>query len=147
MIGHFLKIQEIRHGEVFRYELDCDEALLPYLIPRMTLQPLFENIFSCLHRWPGEIHVKVEEDHDELVLTLRDNGAGIKEEKLARLFSPEMKRKGRGGLGVRNADQKFKPHFGPLYGLKVHSVKGEGTTITIRWPKREESFDDESREH
>ena len=27
MIGHFLKIQEIRYGEVFRYELDCDEAL------------------------------------------------------------------------------------------------------------------------
>ena len=53
MIGHFLKIQEIRYGEVFRYELDCDEALLPYLIPRMTLQPLFENIFPCLHRWPG----------------------------------------------------------------------------------------------
>ena len=48
MIGHFLKIQEIRYGEVFRYELDCDEALLPYLIPRMTLQPLFENIFSML---------------------------------------------------------------------------------------------------
>ncbi|MBY0162706.1 sensor histidine kinase [Cytobacillus firmus] len=148
MIGHFLKIQEIRHGEVFRYELDCDEALLPYLIPRMTLQPLFENIFfHAFTDGQGEIHVKVEEDHDELVLTLRDNGAGIKEEKLARLFSPEMKRKGRGGLGVRNADQKFKLHFGPLYGLKVHSVKGEGTTITIRWPKREESFDDESREH
>ncbi|MEC0260008.1 cache domain-containing sensor histidine kinase [Paenibacillus lautus] len=148
MIGHFLKIQEIRYGKVFRYEQDCDEALMPYLIPRMTLQPLFENIFfHAFTDGQGEIHVKVEEDHDELVLTLRDNGAGIKEEKLTQLFSPEMKRKGRGGLGVRNADQKFKLHFGPLYGLKVHSVKGEGTTITIRWPKKEESFDDESREH
>ncbi|MFB4330018.1 sensor histidine kinase [Paenibacillus sp. CR_12] len=148
MIGHFLKIQEIRYGEVFRYRLDCDDSLLPYLIPRMTLQPLFENIFfHAFTDGQGAIHVKVEEDHDELVLTLRDNGAGIREDKLARLFSPETKRKGRGGLGVRNADQKFKLHFGPLYGLKVHSVKGEGTTIIIRWPKREESFDDEYREH
>lgn len=148
MIGHYLKIQEIRYGEVFRYRLDCDESLLPYLIPRMTLQPLFENIFfHAFTDGQGKIRVKVEEDHGELVLTLSDNGAGMKEDKLASLFSPEMKRKGRGGLGVRNADQKFKLHFGLLYGLTVHSVKGEGTTITIRWPKREESNDDGNRDN
>ena len=70
------------------------------------------------------------------MLTLRDNGAGIREEKLAQLFSPEMKRKGRGGLGVRNADQKFKLHFGPLYGLKVHSVKGKEQRLLYAGRKR-----------
>lgn len=46
MIGHFLKIQEIRYGAVFQYKLDCEEDLKRFVIPRMTLQPLFENIFS-----------------------------------------------------------------------------------------------------
>ncbi|MCM3494896.1 sensor histidine kinase [Paenibacillus lactis] len=148
MIEHFLKVQEIRYGEVFRYRLKCDDSLLPYLIPRMTLQPLFENIFfHAFTDGEGEIDMSIRMDGDDLVLMLRDNGAGMKEEQLARLFSPEVKRKGRGGLGVRNADQKFKLHFGPLYGLTVYSVKGEGTTITIRWPKKEESDDVGNREN
>lgn len=148
MIGHFLKIQEIRYGKVFHYRLECEEHLQGYLIPRMTLQPLFENIFfHAFTDGEGEIEVTVKEDQDELVLTLRDNGAGMNEDKLSQLFSQQVKRKGRGGLGVVNADQKFKLHFGPLYGLTVHSVKGEGTSITIRWPKREEANDDEYREH
>ncbi|BFH60683.1 cache domain-containing sensor histidine kinase [Paenibacillus azoreducens] len=141
MIEHFLKIQEIRYGPVFRYELHCGEALKEYLIPRMTLQPLFENIF--FHGFTdgiGVIELDIREDQEELLLTLRDDGSGISEEKLQRLFVPGPKRSGRGGLGVQNADQKFKLHFGPQYGLTVHSTKGEGTTIFIRWPKKEERF-------
>lgn len=143
MIEHFLKIQEIRYGDVFRYKLDCEQSLRQYVIPRMTLQPLFENIFfHAFVDGNGEIHMKITEKQGDLLLTLQDNGAGITEEKLAKLFLPDEKRSGRGGLGVRNADQKFKLHFGPIYGLSVHSVKGEGTIITIRWPKREESSDE-----
>lgn len=147
MIEHFLKIQEIRYGDVFRYELHCEEALKQYLIPRMTLQPLFENIF--FHGFTdgiGLIELGIREDKEELLLTLKDNGAGISAEKLERLFIPGPKRRGRGGLGVQNADQKFKLHFGPEYGLEVHSTKGEGTTIIIRWPKREERSDGYSKE-
>ncbi|WP_136608604.1 sensor histidine kinase [Paenibacillus dokdonensis] len=147
MIEHFLKIQEIRYGDVFRYELHCEEALKRYLIPRMTLQPLFENIF--FHGFTdgiGLIELGVREEKEELLLTLKDNGAGISAEKLERLFIPGPKRRGRGGLGVQNADQKFKLHFGPEFGLTVHSTKGEGTTIIIRWPKREERSDGYSKE-
>ncbi|MEC0244046.1 sensor histidine kinase [Paenibacillus dokdonensis] len=147
MIEHFLKIQEIRYGDVFRYELHCEEALKQYLIPRMTLQPLFENIF--FHGFTdgiGLIELGVREEKEELLLTLKDNGAGISAEKLERLFIPGPKRRGRGGLGVQNADQKFKLHFGPEFGLTVHSTKGEGTTIIIRWPKREERSDGYSKE-
>lgn len=143
IIEHFLKIQEIRYGEVFRYELDCEESLRKFWIPRMTLQPLFENIFfHAFTDGQGEIVMKIAEDQGDLLLTLRDNGAGIPEDKLERLFRSGERRSGRGGLGLRNVDQKFKLHFGPLYGLTVHSVKGEGTTIAIRWPRREKCTDD-----
>lgn len=148
MIEHFLKIQEIRYGCVFRYDLRCGEELKQYLIPRMTLQPLFENIF--FHGFTdgvGIIELEVRESGEELLLTLKDDGAGITAEKLARLFVPGAKRQGRGGLGVQNADQKFKLHFGPQYGLTVHSTKGEGTEILIRWPKKEERSDGNSQEN
>ncbi|MFC5407474.1 cache domain-containing sensor histidine kinase [Cohnella soli] len=139
MIEHFLKIQEVRYGSVFGFELVCDESLKRYLIPRMTLQPLFENIFfHGFEDGEGRICLTVEEEGSLLKLTLADNGAGIPPEKLNKLFKPGVKRKGRGGLGMQNVDQKFKLHFGQQYGLNVKSVEGEGTTILVQWPKKEE---------
>lgn len=148
MIEHFLKIQEIRYGNVFSYELNCEDSLKQYLIPRMTLQPLFENIF--FHGFTdgiGVIKLDVTVEKNELLLTLRDNGAGMTEEKRESLLVPDPKRRGRGGLGVQNADQKFKLHFGSQYGLTVHSTKGEGTAIVIHWPKEEERPDGYSKEN
>ncbi|WP_054023817.1 sensor histidine kinase [Bacillus sp. FJAT-28004] len=142
MIEHFLKIQEVRYGSTFEYELECDEHLKRYLIPRMTLQPLFENIFfHGFEDGKGVIHLTVKETGNHLLLKLSDNGAGIPPEKLKLLLLPNMtNRKGRGGLGVQNADQKFKLHFGLQYGLTVQSIQGEGTTIIIEWPKKEENL-------
>ncbi|UKS31376.1 sensor histidine kinase [Paenibacillus sp. HWE-109] len=149
MIEHFLKIQEVRYGPVFTYELVCDEQLKQYLIPRMTLQPLFENIFfHGFEDGKGVIRLSVREAGNQLLLALSDNGAGIPADKLKRLLQPgDTKRKGRGGLGVLNADQKFKLHFGQQYGLAVQSIQGEGTTITMEWPKKEESPHGNSEDH
>lgn len=150
MIEHFLKIQEIRYGSAFSYEQTCDEEFKPYLIPRMTLQPLFENIFfHGFEDGEGNISLSVREEGEHLLLTLSDDGAGITEEKLKALMraKPESKPQGRGGLGVQNANQKFKLHFGQQYGLTVHSTKGEGTTIVIRWPKKEESPHGDNQDH
>ncbi|ACT00341.1 sensor histidine kinase [Paenibacillus sp. JDR-2] len=141
IIEHYLKVQEIRYGSVFTYKLECDEQLKRYLIPRMTLQPLFENIFfHGFEDGQGEIRLTIRESGNHLRLILSDNGAGIPAEKLERLLLPNTeKRKGRGGLGVQNANQKFKLHFGPQFGLNVQSIHGEGTTIIIEWPKKEEN--------
>ncbi|MEC0091196.1 sensor histidine kinase [Paenibacillus macquariensis] len=148
MMEHFLKIQEIRYGPMFEFELECDEQLKCYLIPRMTLQPLFENIFfHGFEDGKGVIHLSVRETGNHLLLTLSDNGAGISAEKLKLLFLPNMtKRKGRGGLGVQNADQKFKLHFGLQYGLTVQSIQGEGTRIIMEWPKKEENLNGNNKD-
>ncbi|MCU6708407.1 sensor histidine kinase [Paenibacillus sp. J5C_2022] len=138
MIDHFLHIQRIRYGDVFRYTCEADASAMQYLIPRMSLQPLFENIFfHGFEDGEGTIVLQLREEQDKLVLTLADTGAGMSEERRRTLLSSGMPRKGRGGLGIGNVDQKFKLHFGPLYGLSIDSVHGEGTTVTIIWPKKE----------
>ncbi|MDQ6419775.1 sensor histidine kinase [Paenibacillus sp. LHD-117] len=137
MIDHFLHIQRIRYGDVFRYESDVDGSALGCLIPRMSLQPLFENIFfHAFEDGEGAIALQLREEGGLLVLTLSDNGTGMAEERRRTVLDPGAKRIGRGGLGVGNVDQKFKLHFGPAYGLSIESAAGEGTTITIVWPKK-----------
>ncbi|MDH6351589.1 MULTISPECIES: cache domain-containing sensor histidine kinase [Brevibacillus] len=141
--GHFLEIQQFRYGPVFSFEQDGVEACSRYLIPRMTLQPLLENIFfHAFEDGEGIIRIAVQEEAGIVTLLLRDDGAGIEPQRLAQLLDPELKRSSKRGLGVFNVDQKFKLHFGKEYGLNISSVRGAGTTIQITWPKREEVPDE-----
>lgn len=145
IIDHFLHIQRIRYEHEFEYVLEVEEHLIEYLIPRMSLQPLLENIFfHAFEDGSGQIRILVREVGDELILTLADNGKGMTEENMEQMRSGTYRSKRGRGLGVNNVDQKFKLHFGPLYGLSIHSEVGQGTEITIRWPKKEgEEHDNE----
>lgn len=135
-IQHYLSIQKIRYGPVFQFHLSFDERLSHYLIPRMTLQPLIENsFFHGFDDGHGAIGLEIFADGEELVLILTDDGNGIEEDKLRTIPSPNPPGTGRGGLGCFNVDQKFKLHFGGIYGMKIESVLNQGVTITIRWPK------------
>ncbi|MET3290181.1 UNVERIFIED_CONTAM: two-component system sensor histidine kinase YesM [Brevibacillus sp. OAP136] len=138
-LRHYLAVQEIRYGDNFRFLLDMEEGVGHCLIPRMSLQPLFENIFfHAFEDGQGTIHLQVKDGGDCICLILNDDGAGIPEDKMSSMLKPQQARSGKGGLGMQNVDQKFKLHFGADYGLDVRSVRGEGTTVQVKWPKREE---------
>ncbi|MED1783235.1 sensor histidine kinase [Brevibacillus fortis] len=140
---HFLEIQKLRYGHVFQYEQTGVEDCSRYLIPRMTLQPLLENIFfHAFEDGHGTIRISVSEKEGLVTLLLHDDGAGIVPERLAKLLDPDLERSSKRGLGVYNVDQKFKLHFRMEHGMKISSVRGEGTTIQITWPKREEIPDE-----
>ncbi|MFF0830215.1 sensor histidine kinase [Brevibacillus sp. NPDC003359] len=142
-VKHFLEIQKLRYGHVFQYEQTGVEDCSRYLIPRMTLQPLLENIFfHAFEDGQGTIRISVSEKEGLVKLLLQDDGAGIVPERLAKLLDPDLKRSSKRGLGVYNVDQKFKLHFRMEHGMKISSVRGEGTTIQITWPKREEIPDE-----
>ncbi|WP_257347128.1 sensor histidine kinase [Pseudalkalibacillus decolorationis] len=136
IIEHFLKVQEIRYGKSFDYNLNCDSDCEKFLIPRMSLQPLFENIF--FHGFEdgcGAIELSISCEDDLLHLILKDDGKGIKTSKLPILLDELQPKKGKGGIGLYNIHQKFKLHFGHMYGLSLDSERGRGTTIHICWPK------------
>lgn len=141
-IKHYLKVQEIRFGHMFDYEETVSPEAMNYLIPRLSLQPLFENIFfHAFEDGNGMIKLTVEDKSDVLELTLSDNGKGMTADKASMLLqSHETKPKSR-GIGVYNVDQRLKLHFGSEYGLEIVSELKEGTTIIMRWPKRSASYD------
>lgn len=55
--------------------------------------------------------------------------------------SPEQ-RKRMTGIGIDNIDRRIKAWHGELYGVRIVSKKGQGTTVTIRQPIiMEETYD------
>ncbi|CEG28486.1 two-component sensor histidine kinase [Bacillus sp. B-jedd] len=140
-ISHYLKVQEIRYGHMFDYKQNVEPGCEAYLIPRLSLQPLFENIFfHAFEDGKGTIILTVEAEAEELLMTLVDNGKGMNEGKVQGLLDGPTgaggKKENSGGIGVYNVDQRLKLHFGSGYGLSIESSPGAGTTIKMRWPKR-----------
>lgn len=135
-IEHFLVIQRLRYGDHFNFHLVMDEKLSNGLIPRMTLQPMLENIFfHAFEDGEGIIELEILESGEYFRLSLKDNGKGMSQDKLNTLFTrPEDNV--RGGIGLYNVKQKFQIYFGKDFLIRADSVLNQGTFISISWPKR-----------
>lgn len=75
----------------------------------------------------------LDKNKDHLILTIKDNGIGIKKEDLSRIFDPFFTTKPRGsGLGLAMV-QKLCEVLG--ISINVKSKSGDGTTVWLKMPK------------
>ena len=67
---------------------------------------------------------------------MSDNGLGMTEEQVARLFSdtPHTGSSRGSGIGVKNVNERIRLYFGSEYGLSIESEPDEGTVVTIHLP-------------
>ncbi|HEX8394292.1 MAG TPA: HAMP domain-containing sensor histidine kinase [Longimicrobium sp.] len=80
----------------------------------------------------ARLAVSVERDEAGAVVRVADNGPGIGEDKLERIFEPFVSTKGKGmGLGLAICREIAEAHAGRL---DVDSTVGKGTTFTLRLP-------------
>lgn len=83
----------------------------------------------------GQINLDVEDQKDEIIIRIQDNGIGIPEEKINRIFDPfyTSKEVGKGtGLGLSVSISIIEEHKGKLW---VQSSPNEGSIFFIKLPK------------
>ena len=138
----YLAIQNIRFKDKFEFGVHADQALLKYLCPKLSIQPLLENaIYHGMEGMfeDGEIHINVYEKEDIIHIEVADNGLGMTEEKIDYIMNNKVVSSKRGsGIGVRNVNERIKLIYGEEYGISITSELDEGTTATITIPKLEE---------
>ena len=84
----------------------------------------------------GQIRIKTDSDAENVIVRFIDNGVGIKEEDLDKIFEPGFTTRGVGvgtGLGLTIAYQVIQDHQGEI---EVQSRQGEGTEVKLRIPLR-----------
>ena len=87
-------------------------------------QELLTNVMRHAHASKAAIRLTVE--HDQLVLSIRDNGRGLQ---------PEQWKEGR-SLGLRGLHERVKLVGG---GVKIVSAAGSGTEVTLSLPMKHEN--------
>lgn len=80
----------------------------------------------------GTLQINMETEEDLHTVIIKDNGCGIPEESISRLFEPYYTSKRNGmGLGLAATLNILQSHKAQI---DVSSVVNEGTTFTIRFP-------------
>ena len=145
LLEKYLYIQKIRRQGLLmvQYHIE-DESILDCLIPRFTLQPLAENaIYHGLDRCSriGELEFTINADGDDVVVVIRDNGAGIPQETMTGLLKENDIKEGElTKVGLQNVDKRIKLFFGSG-GIALESVEGEYTKVCVRFPRKKPAED------
>lgn len=91
-------------------------------------------ISGILQTGEGKITVSTGNDNEKYSITISDNGAGIDESAIGRIFDPFFSTKNAGhgaGLGLSICQSIIKDHNGSIY---VESTNEKGTTTVITLP-------------
>lgn len=129
-IDDYLSIEVVRFGrEKLQIVKEIDEQTLPLMVPSMLLQPIIEN--AIRHGLSprvegGVIVIRSERQNGRLVLHVEDNGVGIPNEVLARIFQQ--------GIGISNVRERLRVLYGSDFGFEIQSPPGGGTSIQMKIP-------------
>jgi len=95
------------------------------------------NAGAAMHNG-GDLWVKTGCTDQHIIMQLRDSGPGIASADLEHIFEPFFTTKEKGtGLGLAITRQIVEQHQGTI---KIESVGGEGTTVTVSLPRNREEF-------
>lgn len=136
ILEKYLVILKIRYDREFQMDVEIDEKLLDFRIPRMLLQPIVENaIFHGIvpTDTAGLIQIKAEEEaHGAIKFTITDNGNGFEPSKLKQVKDMEFSiQNGFVGIGLAHVYESIQLYYSPKSTMLVESQKGAGTQITL----------------
>lgn len=129
LVRQYLAIEQARFSDRLAPVFDIDAGLTSAAVPSFAVQHLVENaIRHGIARRSGSGHLSIVAKHNlgELVLTVTDDGIGIRD-TIAVLE----------GHGIDNTRQRIKALYGDAASLDVRPASGAGTIATLRIPMRE----------
>ena len=131
----YLEIQSMLHDGNFDYEIEAQTEILQCESLNLILQPLVEN---AIHHGieektdgRGKITVRGWKEDNCVWFMVEDNGVGMEQEVADKILTMVSK-----GYGVRNVNERIRLCYGEKYAMKVESVVGKGTKMTIHFPAR-----------
>ncbi len=137
----FSKFDATLKNEV-KIDLDLSEDLPAIKLSLQEMEQVFINLFTnAAHAMEGNkdarLSISTHQTEKDIVAVISDNGKGMDKETLNKIFAPFFTthmQTGGTGLGLAICYGVIEKHNGSI---EVKSHLGEGTTFTIRLPKKQ----------
>ncbi|MFD2333468.1 sensor histidine kinase [Cohnella sp. GCM10020058] len=142
---NYVALQNMRFSNKYTLIVDIPERDLRIPSIKLMLQPVVENAIHHAFKQrtgPGTIQIGVRHEGEQCVFIVTDDGSGMNEDQLKEIRDHVYGRRplavaGR-GIGLRNVHERIKMQFGESYGLRIDSRPGEGTTVELAIPGRQD---------
>lgn len=150
MVKAYQELFSLRFGDMRRLTFDVEPGVLSAVIPPLIIQPLVENAY--IHGLgdvvgQGTIRVGARAAGDTLEISVSDDGVGMDEATRQRILGQDYlseqhehdrKRGHLTGIGIDNVVNRLRMFYGITDIFDIRSAPGEGTTILLIVPFREE---------
>lgn len=135
---NYASIQDMRFSSRIKLVFPpLPEAYQQTIVPRLILQPLLENAYQHGLKdtaADGLLQLSYEQDGDDLLIHVEDNGAGLTDDILATLTlslsNPDIEET----TGLINIHRRLQLRFGQGYGLTFTRGDAGGLCVTMRVP-------------
>lgn len=138
MCEAYMEIQKRRYKGRILYEVEVDEEINQYLIPKITLQPFLENaIVHGINEKEdarGSVILNGWMEDGRITLSVTDDGNGM---NVSDNVSDKKKSYSGSHYGMENIAQRLELYYGEKIPIQIESSLGIGTCIIINIPARE----------
>ncbi|MGC4128128.1 MAG: substrate-binding domain-containing protein [Bergeyella sp.] len=118
-----------------KFEIHSQNKNTELYIDRNLMDKVYFNLLSNAFKFTpdnGKIEISIQEKGNQTEIRFRDNGIGIPEKEIGRVFEPYFKgsnnRKNSSGVGLHLSKQFVELHLGKI---EVHSFQGTEFVITL----------------
>jgi signal transduction histidine kinase len=129
LLKRYLDIQKIRFGDRLQVTSRVADEARQASVPVLLLQPLVENAIQhglSAHANAGRIDIEARRDGGTLVITVTDDGVGLKEQAPA----------GRQRVGLSNTRERLQALYGNDQRCDLSNAPGGGAQISLSIPWR-----------
>jgi two-component system sensor histidine kinase YesM len=139
-VKNYINIQNLRFNEKVNIVYNIDEGCFKCTIPKLILQPIVENSLIYGIREdeeddPLNISINAYIDGEKLIILVKDNGPGISNEDIEKIFSKEKDVNKFSKVGLNNVNQRIKLHCGEEYGINIGNRSKLGTCVKVEVPR------------
>ncbi|WP_164472810.1 sensor histidine kinase [Cohnella candidum] len=136
LVVNYLDIHRMLTDD-FEYEIEIEPAMTEMEIPRLSLQPLVENVIVHAFRKPvqyGIVRIRGRVESGIARLSVEDNGPGIPQAQLDAMQSKiRLATSGEIDSGLQNVHQRLILLFGEGSGLTLGTSEWGGLRAEISW--------------
>jgi signal transduction histidine kinase len=119
-----IRVEKKYAGDICHIAVDAEKVKIAFL-------NLIINAVEAMESRKGILQVQTRAEDDKCIVEITDNGHGMTEEELNKVFEPYFSTKSTGnGLGLTNTANIILNHKGEI---SVVSKPGEGTSFTIKF--------------
>ncbi|NLO84249.1 MAG: histidine kinase [Clostridiales bacterium] len=147
LIREYLEVSAIRYPDCFTVHQELSSELAEFMVPPLLVHNFAENIINHTVKFGRTIHIHLSATALDgyASIQIQDDGEGmdaaIADEINQGIF--DAREQGRVHVGLENSYRRIQHFYGPSSSLKVTSIAGKGTCITLSLQMKQAGTEEE----